>query len=95
MQIEIQPPLLNKTIESGLAGIDLEEFGYQKHAGLRPFSTHWRKPRGRGCFHITCDRNNVFRIHRDSFDPRKHPVLHFFEVVYCYIRFPLRYIKQD
>ena len=94
-QVLKQPPLLNKLVKSNLGDLDLKNCGYEKHVGIRPFSTHWRKAQGNGCFHITCDKNNVLRMHRDSFDPRKYPIMHFFEVVYYYLRHPLMYLKQE
>ena len=92
-KVKQEPPLKNQLV-------DIHEYifelgGYEPHYGLRPKSKHWRKASLDGsCFHITCDSKNIKRIHWDKYDPRQNPILHFWEIVYNYFRYPIMYIRQ-
>lgn len=89
------PPLKNKLLDHQPEEKHLELNGYQPHAGLRPRSKHWRKPKDKGCFHITLHQNGKCRMHWDAWDPRRYPVRHFCEVFYRYLRFPRFYLNQQ
>ena len=86
------PPLKNKLLDFD-PGEYLGLSGYEPHSGLRPRSKHWRKPKDKGCFHITRHKNGQWRMHWDAWDPRKHPLRHFGEVMYRYVRFPRLYLS--
>ncbi len=93
-QTEELPPLLNLLLEHPPQEQCLSLNGYEPHVGLRPHSKHWRKEKDSGCFHITIHKNGKCRMHWDSWDPRRFPVKHFFEILHQYLRFPIRYIRQ-
>lgn len=76
------PAFKNIEIAFDLEDKHLQLGGYELHKGLRPNSKHWRKPKCRGCYHITVHRSGPSRIHWDAWDPRRYPVMHSLEVVY-------------
>ncbi|MBM7112467.1 hypothetical protein [Archangium primigenium] len=55
----------------------LEDDRYQVHFGIGS-GRHYRKPRSNGCYHLRIDGTRAF-IHWDEWDPRRHPIEHFFE----------------
>jgi hypothetical protein len=89
------PPLKNKLLDFTPAEEHLGLNGYKPHSGLRPKSKHWRKPKDKGCFHVTKHKSGQWRMHWDMWDPRRHPFRHFSEVIYRYLRFPRLYIRDN
>lgn len=72
----------------------LELSGYEPHRGLRLRSQHWRKEKDKGCYHITIHKNRGTRIHWDAWDPRKHPIKHFFEILHRFLIIKLIFKKN-
>ncbi|ATB33223.1 hypothetical protein [Melittangium boletus] len=50
---------------------------YEAHVGLGA-GRHYRKPRRDGCYHLRVNGQRAF-LHWDEWDPRRHPIEHFFE----------------
>jgi len=86
------PPLKNFILDFIPEDEHLELGGYEPAAGLRRRSKHWRKSKDRGCFHITIKKNGNARIHWDAWDPRRHPLRHFCEIIYRFFLLKL-YLK--
>lgn len=67
-EVEIAPYEASEMMSSGLYTNDIGLFEGQ----------HFRRADGNGCFHMRI-HNGRFFLHRDSWDPRRFPVAHFFE----------------
>jgi len=76
------PAFKNHTMDPVPDDENLTLGGYELHRGLRPKSKHWRKPKEKGCFHITVHENGSARIHWDAWDPRRYPARHACEIMY-------------
>lgn len=60
------------------AGLELQaDGGYERSWGLLPGS-HYRKVRGRGCYHLRVSEHRAW-LHWDRWDPRRYPLEHFAE----------------
>jgi len=81
-------PLENRIMDFKPEQDALKSNGYEAHRGLRPGCNHWRKSKDKGCFHITMHKSGVNRIHWDRWDPRHHPIRHFWELIRAGYSFP-------
>jgi hypothetical protein len=71
-------PLTERQLRALLTGD-----GYRSARGLLS-GVHFRKKRGRGCYHVRIHATGA-EIHRDAWDPRRYPMLHLFETPQLWI----------
>ncbi len=74
---DAQPSQTEVRISREAAASMVEYGGYEAAVGLLP-GDHYRKARGEGCYHLRVTDEAAF-LHWDHWDPRRSPVLHFFE----------------